>query len=241
MRIFLMLALLFAGCSTAEKEHQKLNPATFYKKDMIITVNGVTEEGVITAPVADQYNIEVETPGDLDAFFMETCHKDALKERAWNVTKVVRSGLFGWGSKKIDVKNKVSFTYYPTAIEKDKNCVLELKAAEEGSEGRHSTGTVSFETPRYALDATVACNGITRPAHGVFECQAKVGSYQQITFGEDVVFASNNCGIPEGESKSPILFKVQSTDLCTAIAMGKDSKKRFSFFIYGYTEIAIRE
>jgi hypothetical protein len=233
MKIVFLLFLLFSCAPILEKE--KLEPSKFYKRDMIISINGETEEGVIVAKNNSKYSFHVEARGDLDVFIMNSCHKEETKERAWNVKKRVRSGLFGWGSKMIDVKREVSFDFYPNELEQD-DCPLELIGLEKN--GKHSWGFVDFENPSYSLKAKMFCNGRIYDLNGVGVCQSRAGLMQKIVFPEKVVVSEKNlCGFKNLDSLS-IEFKTPK-DKCAVIFKG-ESGNLFKLTILGYEGILTR-
>lgn len=200
--IFLLLPFLFScGSFEADTSAPEMSTETFYKRDMIISASGETFEGVAVLPKQDKYDFHVEARGDLDLFMMSTCTKRENKEKAWNVKKKVRSGLFGWGSKKIDLKREVTFTYIPNELEKNGDCPMQLIGIEEKG-GRNSFGFVDFESDTYKLPARLLCNGNDRQVGGTSVCQSGKGLVQKIVFDRLVVPEKNNdCGISPVESK----------------------------------------
>jgi hypothetical protein len=216
-------------------QSQDLKPEVFYKRDMLITVNGLSAEGALVAPASDKYEVHVEARGDLDLFVMRSCHKEESKEKAWNVKTKVKSGLFGWGSKIIDQKREVNFTLYLNELEKE-DCPIELGGFEQNG-GRHSWGVIDFESPKYQVKAAVLCNGNEVQANGNFICQSRNGLFQKIKFASPMKVApSNSCGfIGEGlefETKLP---------LGSCVAIFKGDNKLFKFSGIGYEAILIRE
>ena len=238
--LLLILALSMAGCSSLgalSEVTQKLDLEKFYQRDMVITVNGVTEEGTMVVPMSEKYDFMVEARGDLDMFIMNTCHKEEKKEKAWNVTKTVKSGLFGWGKKSIDVKNQASFVYYPNKLlESDGLCAMELRGLEKNP-GRHSWAFIDFESPKYTMKATVLCNGREFSANGVSVCQSRVGLKQMVVFTEEVHPATNTCGFV-GDATQYEIGLVKGP--CLALFIGKTSKKRFKITTIGYEDILVR-
>lgn len=209
----------------------------YYQRDMVVTVNGITEEGTVVIPYSDKYEFLVEARGDLDMFIMNTCHKEEKKESAWNVTKTVRSGLFGWGKKNIENKNQVSFSYYPNKnLEGDGNCPMELRGVEKLL-GRHSWAFVDFENPRFLLPGTLLCNGRELKVNGVGVCQSRSGLKQMLIFEEEVHPATNSCGFVGDASKYEIgLVKGP----CLVMFIGKISGKRMKLTTIGYEDILVR-
>jgi len=241
MKHLLVLMLLLSGCSSlAQEPNQKLSNEKFYKRDMIITVNGLVYEGTGVVPRAEKYDLRIEARGNLDLFTMATCHKEETKEKAWNTQTVVKGGLFGWGKKTIDVKEAITFLYVPVpGMEDDGDCPMELGGYEK-LQGRHSWGFLEFEGPRYTLPATLKCNGRVINVNGVGVCQAREGLLQKIEFGEIVkpASAAANCGF-SGE-KDKYEFSL-AKGRCVAVFKGLTSNKMHKIVTLGYEDILIRE
>jgi hypothetical protein len=230
------LFLLFLISCNPVLEKQKLNSDEFYKRDIIITVNGETDEGAIVAKPASKYSFHIEARGDLDVFIMNSCHKEETKEKAWNVKTTIKSGLFGWGRKQIDSKREITFDYFPNELEKD-DCPLQFTAVEE--KGRHSWGYVDFENEFYKIKASVLCNGRTLEANGVSICQARAGLTQIIKFPEVVKSSAKNlCGLPAFEGQR-FEFKMPKGK-CTLVFKGA-SNEFFKINLLGYEGLVLRE
>lgn len=238
--IFIFILSILSSCSTLAAENQDLKTDKFYKRDMLVTINGITHEGVAVAPKASKYDFHIEARGDLDMFLMSSCHKEEQKEKAWNVKKTVRSGLFGWGKKKIDLKREVKFAYYPNSLERDGDCTMELGGF-ENRKGRHSWAFIDFESDKYKLPASMNCNGRFIKSNGTTVCQSREGLIQDIRFSEEVLAADNNeCGIT---SKKDTKFEFAlPKGKCTIIfASTKKPHKFHKLTLLGYESILIRE
>lgn len=238
--ILLITMIALTACATPgyAVENQDLSVDKFYKRDMIVTINGTTYEGVAVAPKASKYDFHIEARGDLDMFIMSSCHKEEQKERAWNVKKTVKSGLFGWGRKKIDLKREVKFSYHPNSLERDGDCTMELGGF-ENRKGRHSWAFIDFESDKYKLPATMNCNGRVIKSKGTTVCQSRNGLIQDITFAEEVLVADNNeCGIISKKAKR-FEFSLPKGK-CSAI-FGTKSGKFHKLTLLGYESILIRE
>jgi len=235
--IILFMGYLAHSCATAS-ENQKLDSGKFYKRDMIVTVNGKIFEGFAAVPKAEKYDIHVEARGDLDMFIMTSCHKEEQKERAWNVKKTIRSGLFGWGRKKIDLKREVSFSYYPNSLERDGDCPMEL-GGYENRHGRHSWAFIDFESEKYKLPAKINCNGRVIESNGTTVCQSRNGLIQDIEFSEEATLADNNdCKIASKKSKR---FEFAMPEgKCVLVFASKDLKFH-KLTLLGYEALLIRE
>lgn len=203
---------------------------------MLITHDDVTYEGVAVLPRKARYSIEVESRGQLDLFSLSTCHREWIKERAWNTTKIVKT-LFGW-SRKV-YRNAVRFDYTPVAIEeKFEYCPMILGAYEQ-EKGRHSWGFVDFETPDEHLEATMSCNGMIEDVGGVSVCQGREGLIQNLMFEEDVsVESSPGCNKPE-IAGGVAIYEVTAGQ-CVYLFMGARTKQLHRHTSIGYQDILIR-
>lgn len=234
--LFFLSTLL--SCSDEKIAPELLKAENFYKRDMIMTVNGLTVEGSTVASKSQKYDISIESKGNLDLFVMTSCHKEETKERAWNVKKTVRSGLFGWGKKKIDLKNQVNFTYYPNKLEAEGDCPLEFGGYDKN--GKHSWGFLDFESNKYTLKADIECNGIERKNRTTSHCQARSGLIQRISFKENVILAENNdCGIIQKDQKI-IEFEMPSGK-CVLVFSNVGALSFHKMTLLGYDKIIIRE
>lgn len=237
---YILFMLFLLSCSTQPEMIQKLSPKKLYKRDIIITFEGTTYEGTAVLPKRDKYDFHIESRGNLDLFTMTTCSKEESKERAWNIKKTVKSGLFGWGKKKIDLKREVRFTYYPTKdLEDDGDCTMEL-AGYEKLQGRHSWGFIDFEHPQYNETATVICNGRNYKSNGTTVCQARHGLYQRISFNDNmIVIPDAECMIDNTSGK--IFEFIIKKGKCSYIFGNPKTKKYHKLTTIGYEGILIRE
>ncbi len=233
-----ILLLIVTNCSS-NKAISKLESSKFYRRDMIIEYNKELYDGIAVLPEKEKYSLSIKSKGKLDLFIMSTCHKEETKEKAWNIEKTVRGGLFGWGRRKIKMKNEVKFDYYPTVIEADGDCSMEL-GGYEIEKGRHSWAFIDFENKQYQSKATLSCNGRKINSNGTSVCQARKGLVQHIKFEENMLVSpSTKCMLPrlEGvEFEWPI---VQGK--CLYIFMGsKPPYKMHKLTTLGYESILIR-
>lgn len=235
--LILVCAFLMGASGCDETTVQKLDPAKHYERDMIVTVNGVTREGTITMPLLEKNKIHVYARGDLDVFLMKTCGGHFKKERAWNVTQTVKSGLFGWGSKKIDKKNEVEFEISKSDFAETGVCPLYLVGI--SYDGKHSEAYINWQTPEYQLTGRVVCNMEGRNFEGVEACSTAVGSYGKISFSEEV-YISPNQGCEIGEPKNNVYEFRANLGICNYQIEGKTSGKKGMYQVYGYSEIIIR-
>ena len=242
MRLLPLILLFLTGCITLKgfEPRQQLSSKDFYRRDMIVEVNGLVIEGAGVVPKAKFYKISVEARGNLDLFIMNTCHKEETKERAWNVKKKVKSGLFGWGKKTIDEKNKINFIYTPDPkMENSGDCAMELRGIEI-MKGRHSFAFLEFESELDKIQAVSRCNGRSPKANGVAVCQSRHGLKQMLEFTEVVKPSTDaaKCGFTG--NKKTYEYKL-SKGKCLAIFKGQTTGQTFKVVTLGYEKILIRK
>lgn len=151
--------LLIAGCSSPV---QKLDPSVFYKRDMKLKVNGQEGVGAVISRRAGQYEIEIDSFGEIDILMLHTCHREVEKKER-------------------------KFIYRPMPIEQtDVSCPLMLSAYDK-KKGQHSWGLIEFEHPKLSLPAKSHCNGRVEVTKGVSVCQSFAGSIQEIHFKKAVL------------------------------------------------------
>lgn len=180
-KAFFTLALLagLVSCASEEKT-PTLNPDTVYKRDMVLSVNGIKGDGVLVVPQKDVHKMHIIAQGDLDLFTFTTCHREESTENASNVT--TRAGLF---RRTIEKKREIDLEYTPTIIERSGGCPVYVGGYEQ-EKGRHSWGLIDFETDDAKLPATLSCNGATVESNGVSICQSRNGLIQAIRFKSSV-------------------------------------------------------
>lgn len=228
-----------SGCDFAGVEPtQVLKQDTLYRRDMVIKVNGVTREGVITMPMLETNIVYVQAAGDLDTFAMVNCMGEKIKPKAWNKTTTIKSGLFGWGSKTIDLKREVEFTYTPQGLEKLGACPLELYGFSK--DGKHSWGFIDFQTDTFKLLGTLVCNGDKRAFEGVEACQSREGLFQQMSFTEEV-FMSPDPGCELDKTDGRDFTFAMPKGKCVYRIKGKDTGLLGKLTLIGYNSILIRE
>ncbi|MCK5609730.1 hypothetical protein KAR91_48095, partial [Candidatus Pacearchaeota archaeon] len=144
MILALLSTLLIVGCSALPK--QILDPEIYYKRDMILTVDGFQGEGTLVVPDRKKHSFHVQARGHLDMFSLQTCHREWTKERAWNVK--VKSGLFGWGRE--IKKDQIKFSLMRNTLERKDYCLIELGGYEK-KQGRHSWAIIDVQSSEYEL------------------------------------------------------------------------------------------
>jgi hypothetical protein len=234
---FLLLIFLLSGCASNLTTDMK--PSTFYKRDMLITVNGYVGEGVLVVPKAAKYDIEVTARGDLDLFVFTTCNREWTKERAWTADNDSYNPLFFW-KRYLDSKRKVSFTYTPNTVEANDPCPIWLGGFEK-IKGRHSWAYIDYRTEKETLPATILCNGKNDRYIGASVCQSKEGLIQAVTFEKEVVTSPDeDCPISanRGTYFEIPLKKAECVYIFRTIEKPRQDHRLTTL---GYEEILIRE
>lgn len=213
----LLLASLLVGCTSVD---QKLDPKIFYKRDMQITVNGKSWNGVAVAPLSDKYDVVVKTPGRMDLFTFTSCHREFTQR---------------------DAGNEIKFTYYPTVgIEDVGSCVVRMGAYEK-KRGRHAWGLIDFETKGYTAQADVACNGSLSNANGVTVCQSYAGLKQRIRFKYPMkISPSEGCRMLTPVDELNFDYEIVKGE-CVYEFFEPSFSRRFRLTTVGYEQILIRE
>jgi hypothetical protein len=165
---FLVCLVVVSGCLP---DPVPTNAETFYKRDMILEVNGFKAIGHLTVPQAAEYEFEVEARGDLDLFVLSSCHRVIALEEAGGT-------IFN--------KKKVKLKYVPAPGIEDQACPVVLEGYEV-EKGRHSWGWVQFQEKEAQLIGKVRCNGKESTFKGVSSCQSQTGTIQEISFEHPVL------------------------------------------------------
>jgi hypothetical protein len=226
--LIFILALILGGCAASS---QQLNPAVLYKRDMLVTVNGFQGDGVLVAPKADSYTMQIDAQGKLDLFTLTTCHREQTREKA---------GEKGW----FKDKSRVALEFIPVpGIESGGfACPLELGGYEQ-VKGRHSWALIDFEDPGTDLPAKLKCNGSESNTRGVSICQSRQGLVQEITFSEPVLAAEKGVCAPMKASADGKRFQFEMPKgQCTFRFLTRSGAERWHrLTTFGYEQILIRE
>lgn len=227
----IFVLFLLVSCQTSQKDAlaDNLTPSEnkIYRRDMSISVNGKSGDGVLVVPRSSSYKIEVEGKAKIDLFTMQSCHREIL------ITDIRDSGFWR-------VKSKVRTEFSPTpTIEDIGACPLQLGGYEK-SQGKHSWALIDFETNEETLRAEISCNGQRLLARGVSICQSRSGLIQKITFEKPVIYSpSKDCDLGElnGNSKQFIIKRGVCVYHFAEIAKPHRTHR---FTTIGYDDILIR-
>jgi len=223
--VLFVLTLISTGCQTPITG---ANPDKVYRRDMIITINGQTSEGVLVVRRAPIYQINVESKASLDLFTLQSCHRETL------ITDVKESGIFAR-------RSRVRLNYTPSAgIEDTGACPLQLGGYDK-SQGKHSWAFVDFETPAETLEAQVFCNGDSSVNNGVSLCQSRAGLIQRMVFEKPVMVSPDpGCELPAAANNIAFRFPIQK-GICVYLFVEIDNPHRaHRLTTIGYEEILIR-
>ena len=231
-----LLALLFlSGCS-GDGSSTKMDPTSYYKKEMIVVVDGVAREGTITMPLKESGStIKVIAKSDLNLLVVESCQGIDAQRNAWNVEEKIPYGPFGWFSKTISKKRESVFTYKPEGVGKTSDCEINIRGYAE--DGIHSEGLIGFQTEEYLLSGTMVCNKVGRSFKGYEICQSGVNLIQEIHLDEEVYVESlEGCSLGKKEGKD-FVFDMPLGD-CIFTFKGKITGLMGRFRTYGFSSIA---
>lgn len=219
----LALLFLFGACSSV---NQVLDNETYYKRDLVLSVDGQNFSGTGVLPEKEEYDITVSTSEEIALLLIRSCNREVQFE------KVKCSGLFS--------KTCFHYKYVPVKeIEKDRVCPVRFEAYRSDS-GKHQWGILDFKSSKFQIPFKQTCNGVESNENGVGFCQGRMDSVQALTFEEPVRFAEPmpNCEMPHkvgshyevNVKKGECLYTFDTRD-------GKLGR----FLLVGYDGILVRE
>jgi len=175
------VAILASSCSTTQ--FQELDKRVFYKRDLTISVNGKSYEGVVTVPRETSYKIQIESEANVDMIIWRGCARE-------DSGTPKKPGLFNFLSQR-----KIYYTYTPQpGLEDLGTCPFRLEAY-DSTKNQHGWAFLEFEHPNYKVKFELDCNGRRAAFDGVGTCQQKAGLLMRAHFGERIDFAKP---MPEG-------------------------------------------
>jgi hypothetical protein len=232
--VFCLVALI-SGCA-----HQTMtlpsysgpSPNIQFKYDLHGTINGYPFEGVGVVPVADQYEVKVESNVDVDLMTITTCHRDWSDQ-----DQPIETG--GW----FKPNRGFTFTFSPVhGIEDYGTCLLRIGAYNKNGDPQ-AWATIDFITPDANLPSTNKCDGSVGKTHGSSMCQSKAGLDEEIDFDVPVMMSDKTrpeCqmrGSPDGKVWEYTLPNSECVDYFVEIAP-PHRWHRHTFF--GYKSIQLR-
>lgn len=228
MRLFLaLLALSFAGCSNV---NQSLNPDTYYRRDIKVTVNGVKFKGVGVPLPASKYEMEIESKGVINMLTITTCHREVQIEQDDP----------GWFEK----GNKVKYTYIPVSgLEDGKSCLMEIGVFEQ-KKGRHGWALLDFRVGPESVQAELTCDGKKEKTAPVSICQSREGLLQRIKFDRKMKVLPDlekpQCTVME-TSDSGFTYDFLAAPGECVYYFGDQNKNFHKLTVAGFQSILIRE
>jgi len=227
-RKFLLIFPFLLAAISCIPAPPNISPEAFYKRDMILDVNGFKGLGAMVVPQADYYKFKITARGDLDLFVLSTCHRVISLEEAGE------GGIFG-------NKRKVEIKFYPQAGIEDEACPVVLEGYEL-DKGRHSWGYVDFQEKKLQVLAKVRCNGEENIFKGVSVCQSSEKTLQTITFEKDMFVDFKDGCAPAKTSDNRTFSITLSPKLCIYGFIEKEDKKAFHrLTTLGFEKIMMRK
>lgn len=222
------IGLALAGC--ASTQFQKLERDVLYKKDLAITVNGQSYDGVVVIPEARIYEIEIESPSNIDMILWRSCARE-------DTGTPKKPSFFIFKGPK-----QVKYTYEPRqGLEDTGTCPLRVDAF-EAKNNQHAWAFLIFERPReFKVPFQFDCNGRAVDFKGVGACQHKAGLIARVQFQEPIMFATpkpNKCPMPKKVGQ--YLYKWEMGVGECLYTFRTANKKYGKFIAIGYQGILIR-
>lgn len=204
---------------------QVLDPTTFYKRDLALSINGIEHVGVGVVKAAGNYEIIVKPRSEIALLLIRSCHREDAFEK-------ISPGWFG--------NNQFKYQYKPEpGLEIGRVCPLRIDTY-DSKQGQNSWAFVEIEDAQYRLPFRVTCNGSDSAFTGVGTCQSKRALVQKIQFNEPVRFAPplpDNCAKPK---KVGDAYEVEaSLGECLYIFDSQDGKLG-RLVLIGYDGILVR-
>jgi len=219
---FFLLCFCIFGCATFDISGG-LNPKTYYRHDLEISVNGIEAVGVLTVPKSKSYEIIVNATSNIDFLLLTSCHRQFTVEK--------------------QLGRVFNFDFIPQApIETTGSCTLRIEAFEKQKFIRYSSALIEFENSDTKLPAVLVCNGKSDQVGGASICQAWNGLEQMIVFSTPVNVATPSSGCATMEKVGDIGFRwVMTAKECVYWFREIGGEKRFHRLqTVGYEEIAVR-
>lgn len=185
--------LTLANC--ASTEFQKLERNVFYKRDLGLSINGNKYEGVVVLPEAKKYEIELDSPGNIDLIIWRSCARE-------HTGSPKKPGFFIFKGAK-----QVKYTYEPLAgVEDIGTCPLVIDAF-DAKDNQHAWAFLMFEREEFKIPFELDCNGKREPFTGVGRCQNKAGLVTRAQFFEAIMFATPETGCAKPKKVGQYLYK----------------------------------
>jgi len=235
--IILLLMPFIASCSHTRLDVlQAERSGKFFKKDMVVCVDEVCDEGMIVAPRRKGYDINIEAKNALDLFVFTTCAREETSQKHSG-----RSFFRPDGNSRFK-------TYFKPAggVEDVFSCPAHIEA--RSKKGTHSAALIAFETPETNVPVKFICNGKRDYFNGVSACQSRAGLTQLVSFKRPVTIGmqpphlKSRCDVNDSNDGGDGLrweFKMPRGECVFAFFDADGNVHRM--VTYGYDSIIIRE
>jgi hypothetical protein len=211
--LFLLLLLLTSCGTTALNDPEKT-----YLKDLEVRHEADNIQGFGVLPERDVYHLKFRSRHSPEYVHIQSCHRDLVLR---------------------DQKKIFTYTYIPAkGLEDSGGCLLQVAAFDK--KGHHQWLALDFYGGE-KLQSIVACNGSLSTLQGASTCQGRVGSLQQIRFGESVdSLASDGCSDLTTDNNKEFFIQL-TKDFCIYTFYGVASDSFHRLTTYGYEDIMQRE
>lgn len=228
--VFVVIATSsFSSCTAV---NQKLESHVIHKRDIQISNMGFDRTGFIVLKHKPLYTIEFKSPGKLDLFTFNSCHRQIAIENA-------RKGL---NSKKVKINYKPII-----GIETQELCSITVEAWEQ-KKGRHAWGYIAFEHPNLTLPIYLTMNGREHHHNGVAANQAPMGLIQKVQFDFNVSIVATSLDEDDeykdcyfGNTGTKFLFEVKKGFCLYTIQETGGKKRRGQLVTFGYERVPLRD
>lgn len=205
------------GCAGIQ---QNLDPKLVYKRDMQVTMDGKTGDGVLVVPAKDRHDFSVTAKAAMGLYTFNSCHREVALQ---NMPKTV-GGYF----------------VPKLGIEDQAGCMVEF-GGYDASAGQHSWALVDFEDPKTTLSHTMKCNGEVIDSKGVTICQSRAGLVQRVEFPVKVVVAAEaGCQKLEAADRQMFQFPI-SRGRCVYRFEEIEGKRQARITTLGYESVLLRK
>lgn len=214
-----LLALL-SGCASVT---QTLDPKVFYKRDLQISMDGRTGDGVLVADAAVagiKKTFQVTSRSTMELFTFNTCHREVQS------------------SPNAKVLGKEPFFTPVGGLEDQPGCALDLAAYDV--DGQHGWGFADFQDARTNLPHTLKCNGEVTTSKGVSVCQSRKELTQRIEFDTPVVVeAMQGCPLLVAADRMNFEFQLGRGKCLYRFREIADTRRDARLTTFGYESIRV--
>jgi hypothetical protein len=175
----ILFLLFLSGCASINTPTLTKEPLYNHKADMIVTVDGVSFDGMAVTELNGKKEVVLKSRASADVFVVSTCQR---YEKFENIGK----SWFGSSAKEL------KYIYSPTSIELEKKCPVYFQAFDMN--GITDWGYLAYRRDKNVMPARTECNGRSIRFSGHSVCQTKAGLEQSIRFDVPVKYFSADPG-----------------------------------------------